>query len=111
MAVKLKEHKGWDDALDVWGVHGMGGVIGTICLGFFADKAVNSAIPNGLFFGGDGWLLFKEIVAILIAVVYAFFFTLILFRVINKFIPVRVSEHVQTVGLDLVHHGEVARQN
>ena len=111
MAVKLKEHKGWDDALDVWGVHGMGGVIGTICLGFFADKAVNAAIPNGLFFGGDGWLLFKEIVAILIAVVYAFFFTLILFRVINKFIPVRVSEHVQTVGLDLVHHGEVARQN
>ena len=111
MAVKLKEHKGWDDALDVWGVHGMGGVIGTICLGFFADKAVNAAIPNGLFFGGDGWLLFKEVVAILIAVVYAFFFTLILFRVINKFIPVRVSEHVQTVGLDLVHHGEVARQN
>ena len=111
MAVKLKEHKGWDDALDVWGVHGMGGVIGTICLGFFADKAVNAAIPNGLFFGGDGWLLFKEIVAILIAVVYAFFFTLILFRLINKFIPVRVSEHVQTVGLDLVHHGEVARQN
>jgi ammonium transporter, Amt family len=111
MAVKLKEHKGWDDALDVWGVHGMGGVIGTICLGFFADKAVNAAIPNGLLFGGDGMLLFKEIVAILIAVVYAFFFTLILFRVINKFIPVRVSEHVQTVGLDLVHHGEVARQN
>jgi ammonium transporter, Amt family len=111
MAVKLKEHKGWDDALDVWGVHGMGGVIGTICLGFFADKAVNAAIPNGLLFGGDGMLLFKEIVAILIAVVYAFFFTLILFRLINKFIPVRVSEHVQTVGLDLVHHGEVARQN
>ena len=53
----------------------------------------------------------EEIVAILIAVVYAFFFTLILFRLINKFIPVRVSEHVQTVGLDLVHHGEVARQN
>jgi Amt family ammonium transporter len=111
LAVKLKEHKGWDDALDVWGVHGMGGVIGTICLGFFADNAVNAAVPNGLLFGGDGMLLFKEVVAIILAVICGFFFTLILFRVINKFIPVRVSEHVQTVGLDLVHHGEVARQN
>jgi len=111
MAVKYKEHKGWDDALDVWGVHGMGGVIGTLSLGLFANSNINPAIPNGLFFGGGFSLLFKEAVAILLAISVAFFFTLFLFRVINKFIPVRVSEDEQNVGLDILHHGEVARQN
>jgi len=111
MAVKFKEYKGWDDALDVWGVHGMGGVIGTICLGFFANSAINSAVPNGLFFGGDGMLLLKETAAILLAICYAFGFTLLLFRIINKFIPVRATELEQTVGLDIAHHGEVARQS
>lgn len=111
MAVKLKEHKGWDDALDVWGVHGMGGVIGTLCLGLFANCAINSSIPNGLFFGGGASLLFKEAVAILLAVVYGFGFTIVLFKLINKVVPVRVTEMEQTVGLDLAHHGEVARQH
>lgn len=111
LAVKWKEHRGWDDALDVWGVHGMGGVIGTICMGFFANSAINPAVPNGLFFGGDASLLFKEIVAILMAISAGFFFTLFLFKAINKVIPVRVSEKEQTVGLDIIHHGEVARQN
>ena len=89
----------------------MGGVIGTICLGFFANSAINSAIPNGIFFGGNGMLLFKECVALIFAIVYAFGFTVLLFKGINKFIPVRVSELEQTVGLDIAHHGEVARQN
>ena len=109
-AVKYKEKKGWDDALDVWGVHGMGGIIGTICLGFFANSAINSAIPNGLFFGGNGMLLFKECVAILFAVIYAFGFTVLLFKVIDKFTPVRVNVIDEELGLDLTHHGEVARQ-
>jgi Amt family ammonium transporter len=109
-AVKFKERKGWDDALDVWGVHGMGGIIGTVCLGFFANSTINSAIPNGLFFGGDGMLLFKECVAIVFATSYAFFFTVLLFKIINKFIPVRVTDMEQELGLDLSHHGEVARQ-
>ena len=111
MAVHYKEKKGWDDALDVWGVHGMGGVIGTICLGLFANSAINASVPNGLFFGGGAMLLFKECVAILFAIVYAFGFTILLFKGINRFIPVRVSELEQTVGLDLAHHGEVAREH
>ena len=110
MAVKYKERKGWDDALDVWGVHGMGGIIGTICLGFFANSQINEAIPNGLFYGGGGELLFKESVAILLATGYAFGFTLLLFKIINKFIPVRVNDIDQELGLDLTNHGEVARQ-
>lgn len=110
-AVHYKERKGWDDALDVWGVHGMGGVIGTICLGFFANSSINAAIPNGVFFGGGFSLLGKEFVAIVLASAYGFGFTIALFKLINKIVPVRVSEMEQTVGLDLAHHGEVARQN
>ena len=89
----------------------MGGIIGTICLGFFANSTINEAIPNGLFYGGDGMLLFKECMAILFATSYAFFFTVLLFKIINRFIPVRINEEDQTVGLDILHHGEVARQS
>jgi len=110
MAVKFKEKRGWDDALDVWGIHGMGGVMGTLCLGLFAHNTINASIPNGLFFGGGFGLLFKEFVAIVLAVSVGFFFTLGLFRAINRFIPVRVSNVEQKVGLDILHHGEVARQ-
>jgi len=110
LAVRYKERRGWDDALDVWGIHGMGGVTGTVLLGFFANSAINPAIPNGLFFGGDGMLLFKECVALLLAIAVGFFFTLFLFRIINKITPVRVSESEQSMGLDVMFHGEVARQ-
>jgi Amt family ammonium transporter len=110
LAVRFKESRGWDDALDVWGVHGMGGVIGTICLGLFATKSINPSVPNGLFYGGGFDLLLKELVAILIAIIYAFLFTLGLFKAINKFIPVRISEKAQEVGVDMALHGEIARQ-
>ncbi|MBN2788280.1 MAG: ammonium transporter [Paludibacteraceae bacterium] len=110
LAVKWKDKKGWDDALDVWGVHGMGGVIGTICVGLFATKAINGGVEDGLFYGGGVLLLVKQTVAILIAIIYAFFFTLGLFKIINKFIPVRVTEAEQELGLDMSLHGEVARQ-
>jgi len=110
IAVKYKGKRGWDDALDVWGIHGMGGVIGTLCLGLFAHNTINASIPNGLFFGGGFGLLFKEFVALLLAVGVGFFVTLLLFHAINKFIPVRVSMIEQKLGLDLLNHGEVARQ-
>jgi ammonium transporter, Amt family len=107
IAVRFKDRKGWDDALDVWGIHGMGGVIGTICLGLFAHSTINASIPNGLFFGGGFSLLLKELVAIVLAVGVGFFFTLFLFRLINRFIPVRVSATEQNVGLDILYHSEV----
>lgn len=109
LAVRFKEYKGWDDALDVWGIHGMGGVIGTLCLGLFASSTINPSIPDGLLMGGNGMLLLKEAVAILLAVGYAFFFTLLIFKVINKFIPVKVPVTTQEVGLDMCLHGETAR--
>lgn len=109
MAVKYKMRKGWDDALDVWGVHGMGGVIGTICLGLFATTKINPNGADGLFYGGGVVLLLKEISAILIAVVYAYYFTLLILKAINIFTPVKVDPELEKEGLDISFHGEVAR--
>lgn len=109
LAVKFKEKQEWDDALDVWGVHGMGGVIGTICLGLFATKTINANGADGLFYGGGITLLFKQIVAILLAVVYGFFFTLLLLKGINRMVTVKASLKEEKEGLDISYHGEIAR--
>lgn len=109
LAVKYKEMKGWDDALDVWGVHGMGGVIGTICLGLFATTSINPNGVDGLFYGGGAVLLLKEIAAILFAIVYAFFFTVFILKAINWIVPVKASFREEKEGLDISYHGEIAR--
>jgi Amt family ammonium transporter len=109
LAVKFKERQEWDDALDVWGVHGMGGVIGTICLGLFATKTINTNGVDGLFYGGGITFLLKQIAAILLATVYGFFFTLLLLKGINKLVPVKASLREERDGLDISYHGEVAR--
>ena len=109
LAVKFKEKQEWDDALDVWGVHGMGGVIGTICLGLFATKTINANGADGLFYGGGITLLFKQVAAILLAVVYGFFFTLLLLKGINRLVTVKASLKEEKEGLDISYHGEVAR--
>jgi Amt family ammonium transporter len=109
LAVKFKEKQEWDDALDVWGVHGMGGVIGTICLGLFATKTINANGVDGLFYGGGISFLLKQIAAILFATVYGFFFTLLLLRGINRLVTVKASLKEEKEGLDISYHGEVAR--
>lgn len=106
-AVQFKNKMKWDDALDVWGVHGMGGVLGTILLGVFASKAVNAGGADGLAFGNPAFFG-KEIVAVVIASVYAFVFTYVMLVVINFITPVRVSDEMQKQGLDQALHGEVA---
>jgi Amt family ammonium transporter len=106
-AVQFKNKMKWDDALDVWGVHGIGGVLGTILLGVFASKMVNSAGADGLINGGTGFF-FKEIVAVVAASVYAFVFTYLMLMLINKITPVRVTEKDQIAGLDMALHGEKA---
>jgi ammonium transporter, Amt family len=110
MAVKFVAHKEWDDALDVWGVHGVGGLLGTILLGFFASKTVNPHGADGLFNGGGFAFLGKQLVAIVLAAAWGFIFTLLMLKGINKFVPVKVSRMDERRGLDLSFHGEVARQ-
>lgn len=107
LAVNLKNKMGWDDALDVWGVHGIGGCLGTILLGVFASKAMNSGGADGLLVGGAGFFM-KQCVAVIGASIYAFIFTYIMLAVINKMTRVKVSEAEEDIGLDESLHGEKA---
>lgn len=107
LAVQLKNKLGWDDALDVWGVHGMGGVIGVVLLGVFASTSVNANGADGLFFGGGAFFL-KEVIAVTIAAAYAFGFTLLMLYLINFITPVKVSREQELVGIDEAELGEKA---
>ncbi len=107
LAVQWKNKMKWDDALDVWGVHGVGGVLGTILLGVFASKAVNSAGADGLIYGGAVFFG-KQIIAVVAASAYAFIFTYIMLSLINRVTRVRVSEDEESQGLDVALHGEKA---
>jgi len=107
LAVQFKNKMKWDDALDVWGVHGIGGVFGTILLGVFASKAINSAGADGLIYGG-GIFFMKQLAAVVAASVYAFVFTYLMLIIINKITPVKVSEAEEIEGLDNTLHGEKA---
>lgn len=107
MAVALKNRRKWDDALDVWGVHGVGGIMGVILLGLFASKAVNPSGADGLFYGG-GMFFLKESLTVLGASIYAFLFTYLMLKVINRITPVRVTRADEESGVDSALHGENA---
>jgi ammonium transporter, Amt family len=109
LAVSLKFRFGYDDALDVVGVHLVGGVVGSLLLGFFADVMVNSAGRDGVFLGG-GWGLFgDQVVAVVATLVYSFVVTYVLCIVLDRVIPggVRAGEEEEDLGLDLTQHSEV----
>src|ERR1043165_6144511 len=91
LAVHMKNKMGWGDALGVWGVHGIGGCLGTILLGVFASKAMNGAGADGLMAGGSSFFI-KQVVAVLFACIYAFVFTYLMLALINMMTPVKVSE-------------------
>ena len=107
MAVNLKNRLGWDDALDVWGVHGVGGMIGIILLGIMADKAVNANGANGLLHG-DSHFFMVQLMTVIVSSIYAFGFTYLMLVVINFFTRVRTSEGEEEAGLDESLHGETA---
>lgn len=106
-AIAYKNKKGWDDALDVWGVHGMGGYTGILMLGLFASININPQGANGLFFG-NALFFFKEFAAVTAIAIYAFLFTYVALWLINKYTSVRVSEAAQLHGLDVEELGEEA---
>ena len=106
VAVQYRMRRNWDDALDVWGVHGVGGGLGTILTGIFASAAINGA-AKGLM-EGNGRQLLVQIAGVAIAGVYAFVVTYGILWVINRFEPVRVSKKVEIEGLDRALHGELA---
>ncbi|HVT11862.1 MAG TPA: ammonium transporter [Fimbriimonadaceae bacterium] len=105
-AVMLKNRLKLDDALDVWGVHGVGGALGIVLLGVFATTAFNQAGTNGLLDGNSGFFV-KQLVAILLSSAWAFGFTYGMLWIINRITPVRVKEE-EEFGLDESLHGEIA---
>ena len=108
-AVSLKNKLKWDDALDVWGVHGVGGAIGIVMLGLFASKAINPAVQTeGLLIGGSPDFLIKQIIAVVVIGGYCFIFTYLMLKVINLVTPVKVTHEEEVAGLDSSLHGEIA---
>ena len=106
-AVAIKNRLHWDDALDVWGVHGVGGFIGIVMLGILATKAFNPAGIDGLLAGNSAFFL-KELVAVLFSSAWAFAFTIGMLWLIDRITPVKVKEGTEEAGLDVSLHGEQA---
>jgi Amt family ammonium transporter len=103
----IKGKLGYDDALDVFGVHGVGGMWGTIATGIFAEKAVNAAGADGLFLGGTHQFL-VQCLLILVAPVFAGLVTWILFKAVDALMGMRVEKKDEIVGLDLTQQSEAA---
>jgi len=107
LAVQMRHRLHLDDSLDVVGVHGVGGAWGTIAAGIFATVAVNAAGANGLIHGNPGQLG-AQAVAVGVTLGYSLLATLIILRVLDWVMGLRVSEEEEKIGLDLSQHGERA---
>ena len=108
LAVGLKYKFGFDDALDVVGVHLVGGIVGSLAIGFFGSSKVNSLGLDGLFYGGGMTLLGKQALGVGLVMTYSFVMTLIIGFAIEKTIGFRVKSEKELAGVDLTEHAESA---
>ncbi len=101
----VKPLMGYDDALDAFGVHGVGGIWGALATGLFATTAVNSAGANGLFYGNPAllWIQFK---AVLITLIYSGVLSFIILKIVDAVLGLRAPEQAERIGLDLTDHRE-----
>jgi len=106
-AVGLKFRFGYDDSLDVVGVHLVGGMIGALLTGVFADTAINSAGADGLLFGGGFELLGTQVIAVGATIVFSFVVSLGILRFVQATVGLRVTEEEELGGVDLALHAEV----
>ncbi len=108
-AIRLKNKFGYDDALDVVGVHFVGGLVGSLLIGFFANPTFfDGAFDEGIFYGGDASLLFEQALINGVTIAWSFPITLLLMFALKKTIGVRVSVEDEQIGLDLAEHSETA---
>ena len=108
-AVQLKFKAGYDDALDVVGVHFVGGLVGSLLIGFFADpEFFGGTFKEGLFYGGDASLLLEQALAAVVTIVFSFIVTFAILKVLDLIMGIRVSEDDEERGLDLAQHAETA---
>jgi Amt family ammonium transporter len=103
----IKGKLGYDDSLDAFGVHGVGGIFGTIATGIFAQKAVNAAGNDGLLFGNVHQFLVQGFIVI-VTVAFAASMTFIIFKIVDALVGMRVEEKNEIVGLDLTQQSEAA---
>ena len=106
-AVLLKEKLHYDDSLDAWGVHGVGGMLGALLVGVFSQAALNSAGADGLLAGNPS-LLGKQALALLAVGAYTTVVTLVILKLVDKVVGLRVTEEEERMGLDATQHGEAA---
>ena len=106
-AVRFVKRMNWDDALDVWACHGVGGVLGSILLGVFALKSVNAAGADGLLAGNFSFFGWQVLATVVIAA-YAFVATFLILKLINAFGSIRVPDSIELKGLDESELGEAA---
>lgn len=107
--VSLKSRFGYDDSLDVVGIHGIGGIWGALATGLFASTAINPDGADGLFFGNPEqlWIQFVSVVA---TCVFAFVVSYALLKIVNAIVPIRITEEEEEAGLDVAVHSESAYQ-
>lgn len=110
VAVSSKAKFKLDDSLDVVGIHGVGGILGTLCLGIFASTVVNPGGVDGLLRGNPSQLV-TQAIGVVVVSVYAFIVSYILFKVLQATIGIRVSEEAEVMGLDSSEHSETAYNN
>jgi len=103
----IKGKLGYDDSLDAFGVHGVGGTVGTIATGLFAEKAVNAGGANGLLFGNAHQLVVQSL-SLLATITFAVIMTFIIFKIVDAIIGMRVEEKNEIIGLDLTQQSEAA---
>ena len=109
LALNIKKIFKFDDSLDVIAVHLVGGIVGTLLLGLFADASINPAVTHeGLFLGGGLTLLGDQMLAAVVTLAYSFVVSLVLAKVIDRTIGLRVTEAQEEEGLDLSQHRETA---
>ena len=102
----LKSKFGYDDSLDAFGIHGVGGMWGAIATGLFATVSVNPDGADGLFYGGN--LLISQLISLVVAIALAIIGTTIIFKVVSLFMDMRVSISAESLGIDISEHGEGA---
>ncbi|MDD1688264.1 MAG: ammonium transporter, partial [Methanoregula sp.] len=105
VSLNMKTKLGYDDSLDAFGVHGVGGFVGTFATGIFASTLINPAGSNGLLFGSHQ-LFVSQMTAMAVTAVYSFIATVILLKIIDKFIGLRIDQESELHGLDISQHGE-----
>ncbi len=106
-AIMIKPRFGYDDSLDTFGVHGVGGAVGALLTGVFAAKAINPGGNNGLLHGNPAQMG-PQLAGVLATIAYAAVMTFVILKVIDAVIGLRVKEHAEEEGLDISQHGELA---